>query len=142
MRLTGGCGCDGRFRPASGPRQHMNCREGGESLIVVVLAMAIFSIVIAGLARLRPAMTAAVNAAERRTVAALAAQSRLEVLKARPESLRTGRKAFVPAGMHDRKTRGVYDVVKTGRTAAVTVTVWWGLARGERVVLATFVRVP
>jgi Tfp pilus assembly protein PilV len=117
-------------------------RDGGESLIVVVLAMAIFSIVLTGVVRLRPAMTAAVHAADHRTMATLAAQSRLEVLKARPEALRTGRKAFAPAGMHDRKTFGVYDVVKTGQTAAVTVTVWWGLARGERIVLATFVRVP
>jgi len=116
--------------------------DRGESLIVVVLAMAIFSIVIAGLVRLRPAMNSAVDAAERRTLAALAAQSRLELLKARPEALKPGRWRFKPAGFHDRKTGGIYEVARSGRAAAVTVTIWWGLARGERVVLATFVRMP
>jgi Tfp pilus assembly protein PilV len=115
--------------------------ERGESLIVVLLAMAIFTVVLTSLFRLRPAVAAGVNAAERRTQAALAAQSRLEILKARPESLRPGRWKFTPAGIPARSARGLFVVVRSGRTAEVTVTVSWGPGRGEQVTLATLMRV-
>lgn len=116
--------------------------ERGESLIIVLLAMAIFTMVLTSLFRLRPAVAAGVGAAERRTQAAFAAQSRLEILKARPESLRAGRWKFAPAGFPPGRARGLYVVARSGRIAEVTATVSWGPGRGEQVTLATLIRLP
>lgn len=135
-------------RRSSPPLSCQGRGDAGYAMLELIIGAVIMAVAITGLMRVWPVFSRAQLAMKQRTAAVLVAQEKIEELKARPASLRSGRFPFKPSvnwcsaqpGEVDRRCH--YRVKKTGRVVELTVVVGWGGGPGQTVLLSTIVRTP
>jgi len=113
--------------------------ERGFTVVEIMLALLVMTILLTELVHQLPAIVKGGRSAEARTLAVLAAQDEMEELKsmgaATPAAgqFKPGVGGGVPAG----RWKGSWKVRRAGPLREITVTVRWGQAGREEVVLAT-----